>query len=217
MSVPRMKPPSTQTCARPATACTICGRTAALPSPWSSWRPPWLETVDHLDAVLHGDLRVFGGGDALDDERYRMLVLEALYLRPGESRLETAARGRGRAPGLDEAADEVALAPAVHRDVHGEAKGAVAVGERAAHVVVHPGVVAAHVELEDAQRVGRGGGFLQAGLADRGEHLRHAETAPRRAPRGRAASTMDSRPPIGARNTGSGPCATGTHARHRPC
>ena len=35
-SVPRMKPPSTQTSARPATACTISGRTAALPKPWSS-------------------------------------------------------------------------------------------------------------------------------------------------------------------------------------
>src|SRR6185503_11022097 len=43
-SVPRMKPPSTQTSARSLTAWTMSGSTAAVPRPCSSWRPPWLET-----------------------------------------------------------------------------------------------------------------------------------------------------------------------------
>jgi hypothetical protein len=74
-----------------------------------------------------------------------------------------------------EAANEVQLAPAVHRHVHGEAERRIAVIQRALHVLVHPGVVAAHVELEYAQRIGGCGGRFQSGLADRGQHLRHAE------------------------------------------
>src|SRR5205809_624134 len=43
-SVPRRKPPSTMTTARPLTARTTSGSTSSDPRPWSSWRPPWLET-----------------------------------------------------------------------------------------------------------------------------------------------------------------------------
>ena len=43
-SVPRMKPPSTMIVARPPTAFTTSGSTSIEPRPWSSWRPPWLET-----------------------------------------------------------------------------------------------------------------------------------------------------------------------------
>ena len=44
MSVPRQKPPSIQTLARPSTASTTSGSTSIAPRPWSSCRPPWLET-----------------------------------------------------------------------------------------------------------------------------------------------------------------------------
>ena len=40
MSVPRMKPPSTMTGARPRTAATTSGNTSSVPVAWSSWRPP---------------------------------------------------------------------------------------------------------------------------------------------------------------------------------
>jgi len=44
MSEPRTKPPSTTISARPATAAATSGRTSIVARPWSSWRPPWLET-----------------------------------------------------------------------------------------------------------------------------------------------------------------------------
>ena len=43
-SAPRRIPPSTITSARPAAARTTSGRTSIAPRPWSSWRPPWLDT-----------------------------------------------------------------------------------------------------------------------------------------------------------------------------
>ncbi len=149
--------------------------------------------VDHLDAVLHGDHGILGGGNALDDQRQRVLVrvfvLVPLHLVPGKRGL-VAAAGRGAgAPGLDEAADQVAFAPAVHGDVHREAEGRVAVLARAAHMVVHPRVIAAHVELIAADGGGRRRGRFQPGLADRRQHLRHAEL--RRGARCRRRAALD--------------------------
>ena len=50
--------------------------------------PAVVRHVDRLDAVLDGDLGVFGGGDALQDEGNLELVLEPLDVGPGEARLE---------------------------------------------------------------------------------------------------------------------------------
>src|SRR6202030_29297 len=123
------------------------------------------------DAVIERDLDVLGGRDALDRQRNVEAFLEALDRAPVERGLELAAR-RPPAPGYDMALGDVALAPAVDRGVDGEAEGAVAVRDRARRVVVDPGLVAAHIKLEEAQRV-RGGlrDLLEAGLAHRAQHM----------------------------------------------
>ena len=123
---------------------------------------------------------------SLLDQRDPVLVLEALDVVPRESRLEVEAR-RALPPGLDEAPGEVTLAAAVVRGVDGDREDRVAAVDRALHRVVHPRVVAAHVELEDAVVVGRGRRRLQPGLADRREHVRHAELCRRLADGGAAA------------------------------
>ena len=53
--------------------------------------------VDHIDAMLAGDRRVLGGGDALQDQRNAVLVLEALDVVPGEAGLVIRARSPRRA------------------------------------------------------------------------------------------------------------------------
>ena len=68
------------------------------------------------------------------------------------------------------------------RGVDGEAERRVAVRDRALDMVVDPGVVAAHIELEDAQRIGRRlRHLLEPGIADRAQHVGDAELARRRA------------------------------------
>jgi hypothetical protein len=42
--------------------------------------------------VLDRELGILGGGDALEDERDVVLVLESLHLRPGKARLVRCAR-----------------------------------------------------------------------------------------------------------------------------
>jgi hypothetical protein len=136
--------------------------------------PAVIGHVDAVHPVIARQRRVFRGGDALEDERDVVEVLEPLHVIPAEGGLELLARG-ARAPRLDEASRQVALAPAVHGGVHGQAERGVAVVLRALHVLVHPRVVAANVELEDAEVIGRGGDRLEARIADRAQHLRHVE------------------------------------------
>ena len=50
--------------------------------------------VDHVDAVLDRELGVLGGGDALDDQRNPVLVLDQLDGVPIERHLEVAAETR---------------------------------------------------------------------------------------------------------------------------
>jgi hypothetical protein len=141
--------------------------------------------------------------DALEDQRQVVLVLVSLDLIPRQAGLERGAFDGARSPGLDEAPDDVPLAAAVGRDVHGEAERLEAVVLRAPYEIIGPRVVAAHVELEHAQVVGRSRGLLEAGLAHGGEHLRHAELPEPRAADAAPPSTIDSRPPIGASITGN--------------
>src|SRR5687767_4375053 len=143
--------------------------------------------------MLDRDLRVLDRGDALDDERYvvlvRVLVLKSLDVVPREAGLEGGAFHGARAPGFDEPPDDVSLAPAVMGDVDRQAKSAIAVVLRAAHVIVDPGVVAAHVELEYADIARRARRFLEPRLAHGREHLRNAEL--RRRPRRRCGAAFD--------------------------
>ena len=130
--------------------------------------------VHHLDAVLAGDRRVLGCGDALQDQRNAVPVLEALDVVPGEACL-VIVPGRRRAPRLDEARRDVALAPAIGGGVDRDAERVVAGIDRAAHDVVHPRIVAAHVELEDL-RPGHGlCGLLEPRPGHRTHDDRHAE------------------------------------------
>ena len=132
--------------------------------------------VHHLHPVLATERRVLAGGDALQDQGDVVRVLEALDLVPGQGGLVLLAR-RPEAPRLDEALVEVALAPAVAGCVHGHAEGVVPVVPRALDVVVHEGVVAADVELEDAVVVRGGRRRLETGIAGATEHVGHTEGA----------------------------------------
>src|SRR3989454_253281 len=72
--------------------------------------PAVVGDVHALDAVVGRKRRVLGRRDALQDERDRVRVLEALDVVPAEPRLELEAAG-ARPPGLHEAPGELALAP----------------------------------------------------------------------------------------------------------
>ena len=82
---------------------------------------------------------------------------------------------RALTPRLHEAPGEVALAPAVAGGVDGDGEGGVAVVDGAPHPVVDEGIVAAHVELEDAEVVRGLRHGLEPGMTHTGQHLRDAE------------------------------------------
>src|SRR6185436_19394023 len=105
--------------------------------------------IDDLYAMLHRDLGILDRRDAFQDERKVVLVLVSLYLIPRQPGLEASPFDRAGAPWLDEAP-----ATAVGGDVHREAERLEAVVLGAAHEVVGPGIIAAHVELEYAHVVG---------------------------------------------------------------
>src|SRR5262249_9435971 len=131
--------------------------------------------VDPLDAMVERDGGILGGGDALDRERDLEPRLDALDRAPVERRLEGAAL-HASSPRGHEALGDVALAPAVMGGVDGQAERGIAVRDRALDVIVDPGFVAAHVELEEAQRIGRRGReIFEPGIADRAEHVGGAE------------------------------------------
>ena len=69
MSVPRLMPPSTMICARPRTAATTSGRTSIAAAPVVELAPAMVGDIDGVDAMLAGERRILGRGDALEDER----------------------------------------------------------------------------------------------------------------------------------------------------
>ena len=131
--------------------------------------------VDPLHPMLHRDPGIFRRRNALDRERDVEALLDPLHRGPVERGLERAALHPPPSGG-DEALGDVAFAPAVVRDVNGEAEAGIAVGNRALDVIVHPPRITAHVELIEPQRIGcRCREVLEAGVADRAEHMRHPE------------------------------------------
>ena len=62
--------------------------------------PAVVRDVDAVDAVLAAMRRVLGGGDALQDQRDVVLVLEALDVVPVKRGLEARARLRAARHGL---------------------------------------------------------------------------------------------------------------------
>src|SRR5205823_1548841 len=111
--------------------------------------------VDPFDAMLNRDLGVFGGSNAFERERDLELVLDALDGAPIERRLEAAARHPASPRGLV-AFGDIALAAAVQRGIDGKAECQVAVGDRAADIVVDESVIPADIELKNARRIGGG-------------------------------------------------------------
>src|ERR1700687_5824820 len=101
--------------------------------------------------------------------------MAAFSTAPSEPLLEVATGGAQPA-GADVTLGDVALAPAVMRGVDGQAERGIFVGYRATDTVLDKGVVAADIELVDAQRVRRRlGDFLQARLGQGAQHMGGAE------------------------------------------
>ena len=82
MSVPRRKPPSTITGARPRTPATTSGRHAIVARRLFSARPPWFDTNSPLTPCSHRELGVLARDDALDEHLHRRRVLEPLHELP---------------------------------------------------------------------------------------------------------------------------------------
>ena len=127
--------------------------------------PAMVRHIDHINAVFAGKRGVFGGGDSFQDHRHFVPGLEAINLLPGKGGLKFNAL-HPRAPGLGEAARDIAFAPAIDRGIHGEAEGVIAGSDRTIRVIINEAVIAAHIKLEDlgARRIGRG--FLKPRLGD---------------------------------------------------
>ena len=91
------------------------------------------------------------------------ILLDPLDVAPVELRLIDAGVAGAHAAALV-ALGDVALAPAVAVGVDRQAKRVVALVHRAPDMVVDPGRVAAHIQLEDLEAVARGlGGFSSPG------------------------------------------------------
>src|SRR6266403_858063 len=132
--------------------------------------------VDPLDPVIERDRCILRCRDPLDDKRYLVLVLDQFHRAPFQPLLEIAAGGADAAF-ADVTLGDIALAPAVMRGVNRQAERGISAGDRPADLVFDEVVVAAHIELKNAQRVRRGpGDFLQAGLGDRTQHMGAAES-----------------------------------------
>jgi hypothetical protein len=81
----------------------------------------------------------------------------------------------GRAAPSPRRAGEVAFAPAVVVEIDGEAERDITVGHGAAHVLIHPGLIAAHIELEDFGVVVGECHGLNAGGAHGAQHVHDTE------------------------------------------
>src|SRR6266702_7175702 len=103
--------------------------------------------VDPLDAVIDGDLRVLGGGNALEDQRNLELVLDHLDGPPLQALLVVAAGG-AQAALANEALGDVALTTAVMGGVDRQAEGGIIVLLGPADDIGDEGIVAADIELE---------------------------------------------------------------------
>ena len=77
----------------PATAFTTSGSTSMRAAAVIELAAAVVGDVDAVHAVVAGDGRVLGGGDALQDQRDVVAVLEALDLVPRERGLEVHAGG----------------------------------------------------------------------------------------------------------------------------
>src|SRR5579871_6457741 len=116
--------------------------------------------IDAIDPVLERNPGVFGGGDAIQDQRNAADLPDPLDIAPVELGL-VAARIGGPHPAALMALGDVALAPAVAVGVDGQAEPVIALVLGAADMLVDPGGIAAHIELKDLEAVARRrGGFL---------------------------------------------------------
>ena len=136
--------------------------------------PAMVRHIDHINAMVAGKRSVFGSSNSFQDHGHFVFGLEAINLLPGKCGLEFNAL-YPRAPGLGEAARDVAFTPAIDRGIHREAEGIIAGRDRTIRVIINEAVIAAHIKLEDlgARRIGRG--FLKPRLGDGRNNQRHAK------------------------------------------
>ena len=131
--------------------------------------------VNPLDAVIERDGGILGSSDALDCQRNLETRFDALHRVPIERGLEGTALHPPPSGG-HEAFGDIALAPAVMGGIDGETERCITVRNGALDVIVNPSLVAAHVQLINAQRIGRRHRqLLESGIADGAEHMRGPE------------------------------------------
>src|SRR5262245_39294384 len=110
--------------------------------------------IDPLHAVIERDGGVLGIRDTLDYQRNLEPRFDAFHRAPVERGLEGTALHPPPSGG-HEAFGDVALAAAVMRGIDGEAERGITVRNGTLDLIVNPSLIAAHVELEKAQRIGR--------------------------------------------------------------
>src|SRR3954471_148113 len=122
------------------------------PDPLVELAPAMVRDIDDIDAVIDRDPGILAGRDALDDDRDLRQSLDALDVAPVEPRLIDPRVADPDAAALVPLRD-IALAPTVAVGVDRQAERVVAAVHRAPDMVVDPRLVAAHIELEDAEPV----------------------------------------------------------------
>jgi hypothetical protein len=117
-----------------------------------------------VNPVLERDLGVLGGADTLQNDRDVEVLLDPLDVASVEPGLVDAVSLDADASELT-ALGDVTLAPAVAVGVDRKSERVIAVVDGAAHIVVDPIGIAAHVKLEDLEAVVRGfGGLFEPGM-----------------------------------------------------
>ena len=112
---------------------------------------------DVIDPVLNGDFGVLGGLDAFEHERQTSHVLDPVHRVPGQPGLPAALRYSAEPPRWRlVTGNHRTFAPTVVRYVDCERERRVARGFDSSDEVLHPFVIAEHVQLEDF-RGGAGG------------------------------------------------------------
>ena len=151
------------------------------PRPWSSWRPPWLDTAS-VDPVVERDHSILRSGDAHDNQRNFEFVLDQLH---GSHSGPSGSRRRWRGRDNEHNAGDIAFAPAAMRGIDGQAD-AVSAGDRAIDLVLDEGIATANIELIMRSASARPRRLSQSGLGNRAQHMGGADEPAPRAARGRA-------------------------------
>src|SRR5215831_7343 len=134
--------------------------------------------VNAVDAMIAGHHGVFGRLDTFDDDRQFATLPKPLDLWPAQHGLIALRCGVCGRPHHG-AFGDVALAPAVDRNINSEREGVISGRHGAVDDVLDPGVVAAYVKLKYFHSLCSGRSHFEARLRYRADHLRHTGGASR--------------------------------------